>query len=117
MKVYVIGGDGTQKGANAIYEVILNFLVKFYFSNFPWKRILKSIRFTQLQEARKRGLKVAIAGIPKTIDNDIAVSQGLRSISSTLSTPFQALVFKCFFRTLGFSTILQLVRFFVNSGD
>ncbi|MED6205889.1 ATP-dependent 6-phosphofructokinase 4, chloroplastic [Stylosanthes scabra] len=43
-QVYIIGGDGTQRGAACIYE-----------------------------EARKRGLQVAVAGIPKTIDNDIAV--------------------------------------------
>ncbi|CAK7353114.1 unnamed protein product [Dovyalis caffra] len=43
-QVYVIGGDGTQKGAAVIYE-----------------------------EIRRRGLKVAVAGIPKTIDNDIPV--------------------------------------------
>ncbi|KAK4276961.1 hypothetical protein QN277_015044 [Acacia crassicarpa] len=43
-QVYIIGGDGTQKGAAVIYE-----------------------------EIRRRGLKVAIAGIPKTIDNDILV--------------------------------------------
>ncbi|WOL08196.1 ATP-dependent 6-phosphofructokinase 3 [Canna indica] len=43
-QVYIIGGDGTQKGASAIFE-----------------------------EIQRRGLKVAIAGIPKTIDNDIAV--------------------------------------------
>ncbi|CAN1219208.1 ATP-dependent 6-phosphofructokinase 3 [Linum perenne] len=43
-QVYIIGGDGTQKGASVIYE-----------------------------EVRKRGLKVAVAGIPKTIDNDIPV--------------------------------------------
>eukprot|EP00249_Psilotum_nudum_P019551 c27311_g1_i2 orf=197-2029(+) len=43
-QVYIIGGDGTQKGAAVIYE-----------------------------EVRRRGLKVAVAGIPKTIDNDIAV--------------------------------------------
>ncbi|KAL0298333.1 UNVERIFIED_CONTAM: ATP-dependent 6-phosphofructokinase, chloroplastic [Sesamum radiatum] len=43
-KVYIIGGDGTQKGAAAIYK-----------------------------EVERRGLKVAVAGIPKTIDNDIAV--------------------------------------------
>ncbi|KAK1290581.1 6-phosphofructokinase 3 [Acorus calamus] len=42
--VYIIGGDGTQKGASVIYE-----------------------------EIERRGLKVAVAGIPKTIDNDIAV--------------------------------------------
>ncbi|KAE8056642.1 hypothetical protein FH972_013391 [Carpinus fangiana] len=43
-QVYTIGGDGTQKGAAVIYE-----------------------------EIRRRGLKVAVAGIPKTIDNDIPV--------------------------------------------
>uniref|UniRef100_A0A0D6QVS1 ATP-dependent 6-phosphofructokinase n=1 Tax=Araucaria cunninghamii TaxID=56994 RepID=A0A0D6QVS1_ARACU len=43
-QVYIIGGDGTQRGAAVIYE-----------------------------EIRKRGLKVAVAGIPKTIDNDISV--------------------------------------------
>ncbi|CAM8935722.1 unnamed protein product [Rhodiola kirilowii] len=43
-QVYIIGGDGTQKGAAAIYE-----------------------------EIRRRGLKVSVAGIPKTIDNDIPV--------------------------------------------
>ncbi|KAE8714122.1 ATP-dependent 6-phosphofructokinase 7 [Hibiscus syriacus] len=39
-QVYIIGGDGTQRGAS---------------------------------EIRRRGLKVSIAGIPKTIDNDIPV--------------------------------------------
>ncbi|XP_058770192.1 ATP-dependent 6-phosphofructokinase 6-like isoform X2 [Vicia villosa] len=43
-QVYIIGGDGTQKGASLIYE-----------------------------EVEKRRLQVAVAGIPKTIDNDIAV--------------------------------------------
>ncbi|CAL9076608.1 unnamed protein product [Musa acuminata var. zebrina] len=43
-QVYIIGGDGTQKGAAAIFE-----------------------------EIRRRRLKVSVAGIPKTIDNDIAV--------------------------------------------
>ncbi|KAK3012591.1 hypothetical protein RJ639_009244 [Escallonia herrerae] len=43
-QVYIIGGDGTQKGAAVIYE-----------------------------ECRRRGLKVVVAGIPKTIDNDIPV--------------------------------------------
>ncbi|XP_057977216.1 ATP-dependent 6-phosphofructokinase 3-like [Malania oleifera] len=43
-QVYIIGGDGTQKGASVIFE-----------------------------EIRRRGLKVAVAGIPKTIDNDILV--------------------------------------------
>nr|XP_027189864.1 ATP-dependent 6-phosphofructokinase 4, chloroplastic isoform X3 [Cicer arietinum] len=43
-QVYIIGGDGTQKGAALIYE-----------------------------EVEKRCLQVAVAGVPKTIDNDIAV--------------------------------------------
>ncbi|KAG2570119.1 hypothetical protein PVAP13_7KG047200 [Panicum virgatum] len=43
-QVYIIGGDRTQKGAYEIFK-----------------------------EIRKRGLKVSVAGVPKTIDNDIAV--------------------------------------------
>ncbi|XP_072966338.1 ATP-dependent 6-phosphofructokinase 3-like [Typha angustifolia] len=43
-QVYIIGGDGTQKGASVIFK-----------------------------EIRRRGLKVSVVGIPKTIDNDIAV--------------------------------------------
>ncbi|KAG0500430.1 hypothetical protein HPP92_000502 [Vanilla planifolia] len=43
-QVYIIGGDGTQKGATVIFE-----------------------------EIKRRGLKVAVVGIPKTVDNDIAV--------------------------------------------
>ncbi|KAF3442937.1 hypothetical protein FNV43_RR16855 [Rhamnella rubrinervis] len=43
-QVYIIGGDGTQRGASVIFE-----------------------------EIKRRGLKVAVAGVPKTIDNDIPV--------------------------------------------
>ncbi|CAO2825635.1 unnamed protein product [Amaranthus hypochondriacus] len=43
-QVYIIGGDGTQRGASVIFE-----------------------------EVRRRGLKVSVVGIPKTIDNDIPV--------------------------------------------
>jgi len=42
--LFTIGGDGTLKGANAIGTEIIN-----------------------------RGLKIAVAGIPKTIDNDIDI--------------------------------------------
>lgn len=42
--VFIIGGDGTQKGASAIY-----------------------------QEVKRRGYKCVVCGIPKTIDNDIVV--------------------------------------------
>ena len=41
--IFIIGGDGTQKGALDISE-----------------------------EAKKRGLKISIVGIPKTIDNDLS---------------------------------------------
>eukprot|EP00741_Cyanophora_paradoxa_P001694 tig00000498_g1644.t1 len=41
--VYIVGGDGTHRGANAIYE-----------------------------ETRKRGMHVSVVGVPKTIDNDVA---------------------------------------------
>lgn len=44
--LFVIGGDGTQKGALAISE-----------------------------EVAKRGLKIAVVGIPKTIDNDLSFIQ------------------------------------------
>jgi 6-phosphofructokinase 1 len=40
--LYVIGGDGSQRGAQAIYE-----------------------------EVRNRGTRLAVVGVPKTIDNDI----------------------------------------------
>ncbi|KAH9300266.1 hypothetical protein KI387_011849, partial [Taxus chinensis] len=43
-QVYILGGDGSQRGATVIYE-----------------------------EIRRRGMKVAVAGIPKTVDNDIAI--------------------------------------------
>ena len=62
--VFIIGGDGTQKGSSAIAK-----------------------------EIKKRGLKVAVVGIPKTIDNDLqyvdttfgfetAVEQAVRAIKS-----------------------------------
>lgn len=41
--LFTIGGDGTQRGANALYE-----------------------------EASRRGHPLAVVGIPKTIDNDVA---------------------------------------------
>jgi 6-phosphofructokinase 1 len=41
--LFTVGGDGTQKGGNALF-----------------------------QEAKKRGYPLAVVGIPKTIDNDVA---------------------------------------------
>ncbi|TKY64427.1 ATP-dependent 6-phosphofructokinase 3 [Spatholobus suberectus] len=43
-QVYILGGDGTQKGASLISE-----------------------------EIRRRGLKVSVVGIPESVDNDIPV--------------------------------------------
>lgn len=43
-QLYLIGGDGTHKGINALAI-----------------------------EINKRNLKIAIAGLPKTIDNDIVI--------------------------------------------
>ncbi len=42
--LFTIGGDGTLRGAQAIYE-----------------------------EIKRRGLKIAVVGVPKTIDNDISL--------------------------------------------
>jgi 6-phosphofructokinase 1 len=41
--IFTVGGDGTQRGGNALF-----------------------------QEAKKRGYPLAVVGIPKTIDNDVA---------------------------------------------
>lgn len=41
--LFTVGGDGTQRGANALY-----------------------------QEARRRGHPLSVVGVPKTIDNDVA---------------------------------------------
>lgn len=41
--IFTVGGDGTQRGGNALY-----------------------------QEAKKRGYPLAVVGVPKTIDNDVA---------------------------------------------
>jgi len=65
-QLYIIGGDGTHRGAHAIY-----------------------------QEAKRRKMKLAVAGIPKTIDNDCglidssfgfdtAVEQAVKAIRSSV---------------------------------
>ncbi|KAL5715351.1 6-phosphofructokinase [Ranunculus cassubicifolius] len=43
-QVYIVGGDGTMRGAVKIFE-----------------------------EIRRRGLKISVAGIPKTVDNDVGI--------------------------------------------
>jgi 6-phosphofructokinase 1 len=54
--LFCVGGDGTQRGAQAIYE-----------------------------EVRRRGLPIAIVGIPKTIDNDIAYVTATFGYATALS--------------------------------
>ena len=90
--MYIIGGDGTQKGAYEIYKVLhmlfrTSYVVKLHVNfctigpsmlkhvkNLNPEVIFYYVLFSQLlQEIRRRGLQVAVAGIPKTIDNDIAV--------------------------------------------
>lgn len=43
-QIYIIGGDGTHRGIFELYK-----------------------------EIKERKLRIAVAGIPKTIDNDIAI--------------------------------------------
>ncbi len=54
--LFCIGGDGTLRGAHAIHE-----------------------------EIERRGLKIAVAGIPKTIDNDIDLIQKSFGFESAVS--------------------------------
>ncbi|KAL6580626.1 ATP-dependent 6-phosphofructokinase 4, chloroplastic [Orobanche minor] len=95
-QVYIIGGDGTQKGAAAISE-----------------------------EVERRGLKVAVAGIPKTIDNDIAsfwrkvaVHQYDRSwLVRSLTRPgMTALwIFKVIDKSFGFDTAVEEAQRAINA--
>lgn len=60
--LYVIGGDGTQRGALSIID-----------------------------EIEKRGLKIAVIGIPKTIDNDIEVIDKSFGFESAFSKACEAI--------------------------
>ncbi len=60
--LYVIGGDGTQRGALAIIE-----------------------------EIEERGLKIGVVGIPKTIDNDIEVIDKSFGFESAFSKACEAI--------------------------
>ena len=66
-QIYIVGGDGTHRGANIIAD-----------------------------ECKRRKLKVSVAGVPKTIDNDIAIidrSFGFRTaIEEACKTVQSALV-------------------------
>ncbi len=60
--LFVIGGDGTLRGAYDIY-----------------------------QEIAKRGLKIAIVGIPKTIDNDICLVEKTFGFETAFSIAIEAI--------------------------
>ena len=59
--LFTIGGDGTQRGALALHE-----------------------------EAKKRGRKIAIVGIPKTIDNDLSFIQRSFGFETAVSRAVEA---------------------------
>ncbi len=59
--LFTIGGDGTQKGANAISE-----------------------------EANRRGIKLAVVGIPKTIDNDLSFVQKSFGFETAVASAVEA---------------------------
>ncbi len=59
---FTIGGDGTLRGAQAIYE-----------------------------EIQRRGLKIAVIGVPKTIDNDIMLVEKTFGFETAFSVAIQAI--------------------------
>jgi 6-phosphofructokinase 1 len=61
--LFVIGGDGSQKGAQAIYE-----------------------------ETRSRGNRMAILGVPKTIDNDIMFMDRSFGYQTAFAAAFHAVI-------------------------
>lgn len=61
--LFTIGGDGTQKGSLAIAE-----------------------------EAERRGLKVAVVGIPKTIDNDLSFIQRSFGFETAVAKAAEAVI-------------------------
>ncbi|XP_042518839.1 ATP-dependent 6-phosphofructokinase 2-like [Macadamia integrifolia] len=61
-QVYIIGGDGTMRGAVAIFE-----------------------------EIRRRKLNVAVAGIPKTVDNDVGIIDRSFGFQTAVETAQQAI--------------------------
>jgi 6-phosphofructokinase 1 len=61
--LFVIGGDGSQKGAQAIYE-----------------------------ETQRRGGRIAILGVPKTIDNDIMFMDRSFGYQTAFAAAFHAVI-------------------------
>ena len=89
--LFVLGGNGTHAGANAIHNEVATYLKKK-----SWNLRTKFLLwFTLLHfvQCVKRRMKVAVVGVPKTIDNDIlhmdktfgfdtAVEEAQRAINS-----------------------------------
>lgn len=61
--LFVIGGDGSQKGAQGIYE-----------------------------ETQRRGIRMAIIGVPKTIDNDIMFMDRSFGYQTAFAAAFHAVI-------------------------
>jgi 6-phosphofructokinase 1 len=78
--LFAIGGDGTLKGAKAISE-----------------------------EVKKRGLKISVIGIPKTIDNDISYVQKSFGFETAVSEAKQA-IFSAHTEALGARNGIGLVK-------
>ena len=60
--LFTIGGDGTLRGAQAVYE-----------------------------EIRRRGLKISVIGIPKTVDNDIAFVKNTFGLETAFSVAAESI--------------------------
>lgn len=93
--LFVLGGNGTHAGANAIHEEVFVLYSSFLHTVciFNIKIMITLIWFCVTVQCRKRRLKVAVVGVPKTIDNDIllmdktfgfdtAVEEAQRAINS-----------------------------------
>mmetsp|Transcript_137 Transcript_137/g.212 ORF Transcript_137/g.212 Transcript_137/m.212 type:complete len:509 (+) Transcript_137:121-1647(+) len=64
-QLYLIGGDGTMRGANALYQA-------------------------SLKEYEKSGFLFAVAGVPKTIDNDIDLIDRSFGFNTAVTEAIQA---------------------------
>ena len=92
--LFVLGGNGTHAGANAIHNEVATYLKKKKLK--PSNKVFALIQlpfYTLFVQCVKRRMKVAVVGVPKTIDNDIlhmdktfgfdtAVEEAQRAINS-----------------------------------
>ena len=78
--LFCVGGDGTLRGAHAIYE-----------------------------EIEKRGLKISVAGVPKTIDNDINFIEKSFGFESAFAAA-QAIILNAHYEAKGAQNGVALVK-------